>query len=258
MLNKNLSIIVTTSDKYVGLINLFFYYLMLNWSDHNTDVVIVGETINPSINHLNVKSLVVGSPATWSEQVFFGLKYVSTPYIILLMEDAFILSEVKSNSINSILDLFNSKDLDYLRLSSKGHGNFDSMLFAFDYKIDTVSICFGIWRRDFLRKLLRKNENAWEFEFNSLVRIKYFKNKIYKSNSKILDIPPGGVIVKGIINSNINYNNVFINPAVNFHWENLENLNNVTTDKTNLILRLIRIPPRYLKLIYNIFFNRFF
>jgi hypothetical protein len=176
---------------------------------------------------------------------------------MLLMEDAFILTEVNSDPIKSILDLINSKRIDYLRLSNSGHSNFDSNLFAFHHSKDTVSIVFGIWKSIYLSNLLRKNENAWEFELNSKFRINYFKDRIYKSNNKILDIPPGGVIVKGHINPNISFNDTFIKPSIVFHWENIENLKNVTTHKTNLILRLIRIPPRYIKLIYNIFFNKF-
>lgn len=247
------SIIVTTSDKYIGLLKLFFYYITLNWDISNVSIIIVGETINPNINSSNAKSIIYGNEANWSKLVDHALKFVYTEYVFLLMEDAFVLSRVNKVLIGELLAKSTSMNLDYLRFDSR---NNTDRFRKFKPNNDKISINNGLWKVDFLKRNLRSNENAWDFEFNSLLRFRFFSSKLYYFESIVFPIPSGGVIVKGKINPEIDYDKVFLTPDVDFFWNDIIELNGVTTTETTLLNRLIRIIPRYIKLFSNLFFNK--
>ena len=254
MSKSNYSIIVTTSDRYVGLIRLFFYYLEMYWGIGDKEIIVVGETTLPKINGTKIKSITYGKKINWSNQINLALKQVKSTYVFVMMEDAFLLNKVNINEINKLTKIALSNDLDYLRFSSTKNDNYN---LEFGLTYNTVSIVFGLWKREFLMKNIRTNEDAWEFELNALYRFRLLKARIMTVSLNPLSIPRGGVIIKGKINPTINYDEVFESPRISFHWNNIDSLRTSNSRLANLITRMSKIAPRYLKLIINLTFNRF-
>jgi len=251
------SVLVTTSDNYVGLIKLFIHHFRSNWPNENIKVIIIGETIVPNLESLDIKTALMGRKSNWSELVNFGLSFVITPYVFLLMEDAFLLSAVNPDNLTEIFSLSMKFNIDYLRLNVKSNVEDEFKITRFDYSKNRVSIVDGVWNVNFLKKILRKNENAWEFEFNSLSRMRLYSCNCYYSNLDLLNIPPGGVIVKGKLNNAIDVDKLLNVNNVSYEWEDINNLSGVVTEETPILRRIIKIPCRYLKLCFNLIFNNF-
>jgi hypothetical protein len=61
----------------------------------------------------------------------------------------------------------------------------------------STAIHYGFWKAIFLWKLLRINENAWEFELNSPFRARLMNAKISKAiGGYELGLVPGGLLLR--------------------------------------------------------------
>ena len=271
LLNHNLlAVVVMTSDRYFSLLDGFIYFFQRNSVFNGCDVYFGCE--NLTRKDYDKFHFIQTNEFSWSKRLHLVLDKIPHENVILLLDDFFFLLKEEHESIESVVRQFVNSDYDSLRiinlkednlleLSSLENTNF--LLESFDkkkYKNDQYFISTGTFYKTLsLKNILRINENAWEFEVNGSFRAKL--NKYYSIasfdglNKFTFGYPHTGIIARGKLIKK--YHKDISNQGFTLKWEDLE-INAVTTEDTPLIIRFLRIPPRYIKKYINIYFNKLY
>jgi hypothetical protein len=136
-----------------------------------------------------------------------ALDSIETPYILYLQEDYFLEAPVQQDDIHALLNQIEIGNASAIRLSGiDGIGPFhptcSSLIFEVDKKAKwRLSLQAALWRKSFLRSLLRKHETPWQLESYGSFRARKLKDKICcvaKKNDKfdnsIFPYRPTGVV----------------------------------------------------------------
>lgn len=260
---NEITIVVTTSDGYTSLIDGFiFFYNKFN-PDNNFNLFFALESVE--LNSYSNFNFITTYKKNWSERLHFVLESIESEFVFIIPEDFYLAHKVDllrvqdllSFSINHKIDHlggFSNQDNTTLELFSNGMEYFSVDKTWFKPYIHLFSGS-GIYRRTFLMKILRKNENIWEFETNAGYRVNQFtvNNYRYKTNSEPFAVYPPGIISRGeLTNDGSDFLKIH-----NYELEWVSQKRKVTTFEDSRAIRLARIPFRLLKRIANILFNKF-
>lgn len=268
--NSPLAIVVMTSDKYFSLVNGFIYFFTKNsiFNDHEVFFGCESKTLEDFNNFTFVKT----NKSSWSHRLFEVLSVINHSNVLLLLEDFYFLYQIDQIEVNSIKDKYLDSSFDSLivyngdRIKTNVSKNLndsgqpDNSIKLLDKSIYSGNIISvgTFYKKDSLSKLLRRNENAWEFEFNGSFRASInsaFQMGIFNtksSNENFYGYPQTGIIARGKLIER--HNKEIIHQGYFVEWIDL--ISPVTTSQTPFFLRLIRIPPRYIKRYLNIFINK--
>lgn len=254
------SLLVTTSDGYSTLVPGFIELLARHWKGTLPKIYIVGETklLNKSNTPIEVSTIMAGK-CNWSTQIFIALNQITSDYVIMLMEDCYITDFVDTQQINKIANYAYVNNLDYVDLIySKEHDRPEFLIYDKNHKPFLIRAAFGMWKREFLIKFLRKNETAWDFELMGSFRLKFIKmNMAMVYGNSLFDVFPEGIIAKGKLNPNFNFDELKSSFGIQLDWTDIDVTNVVTTHTVPKYIRAYRKILRIIKTLANVFFNDF-
>lgn len=208
----NYSIVIMTSDKYSKVLKDFKIFFLKFWPKSYQDLIVVLEL--DSIKEDEFYNLTTNSH-DWSKRLDIALNNVSTDYVIILLEDYFIFNEVYDSELQTLLEFMKFYSVNYLSWTSNinsyplklelryNHSDQSfykakSTLLNYEYLVNA----HGIYNTKSLKKLLRRNENPWQFETNASLRAHLDKNfQSYRVNGEINPFQhlKGGVLIKGVL-----------------------------------------------------------
>jgi len=125
------------------------------------------------------KAVATKAPSDWRGEVGDYLDALPDhiEYVLRIDEDALFLSPVDGEKLNAIADLMINQDLAYVRLDPVSRNLPGRIIEYFRRKLDThplrrlslsepyySSVGLAIWKRSYLRSLLRQPGTIWEFE----------------------------------------------------------------------------------------------
>lgn len=178
MNNNDISLLVSSCDKYSDLWPLFFEFFCKNWSDCPFDKYILTNNIKEIKS--DFKPINVGEDISWSDNLLFALDKINTPYIFIFLDDVLINKKVDNLLLSEILDDFEYNNGQYLKFLSQPKSNYNanssyfmSLPIGSQYRATAV---FALWKVETLKKILRSGENAWEFEEFGSIRSDVFDN----------------------------------------------------------------------------------
>jgi hypothetical protein len=250
-----------TSDKYFSLMRGFAHYLD-NSCFKGAKVHVGSETkynIGDGLNY------VVTNETNWSKRLYVTLKNVTSKSVLLLLDDFYFLNKVDCNKIFDLITYFNDTDFDsfiagpILNEIEVAKVEDNEYLISFNkkdyYSKSRYLVSNGrIFKTQSLMRLLRKNENPWEFENNASLRALLDKN--YKIlgclESVSFGFPQTGVIARGKLISS--YEERLNKDVEGFSW--IPQKSKVTDNTTPLMIRLSRILGRHFKKWSNLFLNK--
>lgn len=165
-MNADCTVLVTSCDAYRDVEAPFLALFKKYWSDCPFELVVNGETAaEPGFDRV----VLSGKGKTWSQMLVEALDQISTPYVILLMNDYFLESPVDTARILERLEQAKTFDAASLRLNPNPPGrrrfreNVD--LLEFPRNVAYCVTCqTSIWNRVFLRGIAARCKSAWEFE----------------------------------------------------------------------------------------------
>ena len=185
---SKISLLVVSCDRYSDLWKPFFTIFWRNWPDCPFPVYL-GSNYQ-SFHHPQVTVLQIGEDFSWSGGIKEMLKRIPTPYVLLFLEDFFLLEPVDTACVLSSFETLQKLNGDMLRL--KPDPPPDHLLESFpgigQIDLDTmfrVSTQTAIWRREFLLNLLQEKESAWEFEVKGSERSREMSNGFYGTREPI-------------------------------------------------------------------------
>ena len=180
------SIVVCSCDKYEDAWVPFFTLLKKNWNNCEFPIYLNTETKKYS-DPLGMGIVTLNSNPNWcwSKRLKKCLKRIDSQYIIIMLEDFFLLSTVKQNVVLDCLEWIRSDDIASICFERVGeindtkkieHGVFVKRKRGERY---TFNLQVGIWRKDILLKCLMDYESPWEFEEIGNIRSYGISEKFY-------------------------------------------------------------------------------
>lgn len=167
------TILVASCDRYADLWRPYFGLLRMRWPDRPFPVVLITEERRPELP--GVYALCLGAGLDWSTLMIRALDTVSTPYVLLTLEDFFLRRTVDTKRMMALLERVQRNQLRMLRLIPRP-GPTTIIEAAREYGVIAanapyrVSTQAAFWHVETLRQLLVPGESAWEFEVNGTKR----------------------------------------------------------------------------------------
>ena len=169
-MNEDCTVLVCSCDKYADLLEPFSVLWKKYWADCPFETVLVTES--ETENSLCFDRVVAcGKGLSWCNMLIKALDLIDTPYVMMVLDDYFLVSPVDTEQILFRLEQAKKYDAANLRLipnpmpekrnSISGPEGLREYLKNKAYCIATQT---GIWNRGFLRNLAQGKESAWEFE----------------------------------------------------------------------------------------------
>lgn len=166
MTNPDCTVLVCSCDKYADVVGPFAALYRKYWPDCPFETALVTET---DLGQSGFdRTIACGEGLNWCEMLVMALGSVTTPYVIMLMNDYYLTEPVDTSMVLSRLDQIKQFDAASLRLNPLPPGRIqwrDTDLLEMPKNVAYCVTCqVSIWNRDFLLGLAKRNKSAWEFE----------------------------------------------------------------------------------------------
>jgi hypothetical protein len=176
--NRGLSVLVVSCDRYSDLWGPFFKLFKRFWPDCPFKVYLLSNTLKPDL--AGVRNLSTGEDISWSDNLLKALKDVPEEYVLLFIDDLFLYRQVDTKEVLRLFEwiLYHGPNCvrmncyaDNLPVANLPDKRFSSLVGIVspgcNYRVSTV---LTVWKKEFLTSLLKAGESAWEFEANGSAR----------------------------------------------------------------------------------------
>lgn len=196
----NCAFLLSTCDSYEDTWEPFFKLLNKYWPDIPMRVYLNTESSKfESDGKLNFKvtSLNTSSSIPWSQRLMEVLDKIDEEYVFMVLDDFFLKSPVDNSIFEKLISIMESDDsiasiqLKASRMIQEGKiEKSSSELSIEEMNISGWKTHFvpTIWRKETLKKWLRKHESIWGFELygSQRARLWKYKEKVLIANSPII------------------------------------------------------------------------
>ncbi len=212
MHDNRYTILVSSCDAYSDLWAPFFSLLKKNWAGlENKNIVLNTESATFAFDGLKIKTYGLyknKDEVTWSKRLKAHLKLIDTKYVLVLLDDFFMESEVLDDKINLCLEEM-EKDKDIVHfgfvptlwenIDDNRYSGFELRKKNSPFRVNTQA---GLWRKSELNALIREHESPWDFEVYASIRSRLRKGKYYVAKNAekqvfVYDWFNGGAVHRG-------------------------------------------------------------
>ena len=194
---KKTAFVVISCDNYSDLWPMFIHFFEKNWADCPLDKYFI--TNNKSIPACSFKEIKIGEDISWSNGLIKALNILEDNYsqVLITLEDVPIIRRVETDLFLEITEQFEEINGNYLKFITnykqpKSYNvNFGIIPKGSLYR---PTAAYALWNIKTFISLLRKEENAWEFERFGSVRSDVFDG-FYEVNTNFFKIL--NTVIKG-------------------------------------------------------------
>lgn len=243
-MNSMATVVVSSCDKYEEAWYPFFALFRKYWEDCKFDVILNTETKKCSEPDV----ITVNASGQWCGRLNSVLDYVTTPYVILLLDDFFFNKDVNKEEIDNCINIMNSDEsiacfyYRYINCNKSNkifYNKYYELLPLSENNMYLLNLQAGLWRKSVLQDILRKmsNNSPWDFEYygydncKEILQNKHFycSNNIEGYETDINDVISYYVKLKhgiGIRNSKWLWNNkkFFKREGINVQYKELKTM----------------------------------
>ncbi len=201
--NDSLAIIVLSFDGYKDVWPYFFEAFNKYWSDCEYPIYLVNN--EAKVEYKNIHVIHTGKEVNWCDRARKAIQQIDSEYILLLLEDYLIGTEVENKNIEQVLNFIDNNDVKYFRLTNIPHlrskmKNNNNIYPIFKNEEYGINLQASIWKKQYLLTSLNNVDgSAWEFEIDFLKRAVNEKDEpfcdCFVSTANVMDIHNG--ILKG-------------------------------------------------------------
>jgi hypothetical protein len=195
---NNIALLISTYDNSEDLWSTLEQTYLQYWND--IDFPIYLTTNHKVFDSQLFNSLTIGDELSWSDNLINSLNNIHQEYVLLTFDDLFLTAKVDNKLIEQLIKRAIDRNFNYLQFyrSISNGRRVDNLIFKKSnrtrYKNSAI---WSLWKKEILLKLLKKEENAWEFERNGNIR-SYKYNDFYSTRRNVIPFING--IIKGIWN----------------------------------------------------------
>lgn len=171
------SIIYNTCDKYEYLWDGFFHLLDKYWSNCDMKIIFNTEHKDFAYGQFRIeRPMNTNTGVSWSQRIINSLNSVSTPYVIMILDDFWLKASVDTNEIQRCIDVMeNDRKLHCINFAPQPAPN---KKYRNEQKYEKRGRCaayrinaqIALWRVDYLKSIMRSYENPWQFELSGSFR----------------------------------------------------------------------------------------
>lgn len=191
---SDVTIVVSSCDKYSALWEPFFASLFKYWPTLNTDhkdskILLVAN--KQQYQHPRITMVNIPNETSWTDNILQALQQVDTKYVLLFLDDYWLDTPVNEQRLAELLQLVRTTDAAMLQISyndmryqsGEPHPNIDEVMYRNKYAHYKLSLQLAVWDRQTLLDLLRPGENPWEFELAGTVRSHGYPREVFTVSS---------------------------------------------------------------------------
>lgn len=178
---EDLTILVSSCDKYSPLWDPFFVSLFKQWPSlmhDNRELPIMLIANNKSFPNPRVKTINIPNEISWSDNMITALNQVNTKYVLVALDDYWINAPVNEQRLYEIYNTMQHEDAAMLQVSVNEqrwqpgveHGIVPNLLYTDKFKHYKATLQLAIWNTEALKFLLRPGESPWDFELAGTAR----------------------------------------------------------------------------------------
>ena len=194
-MNKDVTILVNSCDKYEDAWEPFFRLLKIQWPEcENCKIVLSTESKIYNCDFLNVKTII--SPLSpkncaWSTRLKHTLEQIDTEYVLFFLEDFFLLEKVQTDIFEKALSILkNNAKICLVEFPSveQNYKAIESIIYEKVFKKVSLiepyraKVMVSLWRKKDFQNLLFENENPWVCEKETSIRTIAYNKKILRQD----------------------------------------------------------------------------
>jgi hypothetical protein len=183
---KDITIVVSSGDKYAEFWDPFFTLLFKNWPSLNTankDIPIILITNKRAYTNPRVQNIQILNDKGWSDNMVDVLKQVKTKYVLYLQEDHFITS-LDEKRLHDLVQLLQKDSIAYIQIAAlvpiqlTGEDYPKSVNVKHKGRYDPwrTSLESCLWKKEDLELLIKPGESPWDFECAGSIRSQGMRN----------------------------------------------------------------------------------
>lgn len=227
-MKSGIPLIVSSCDKCSDLWQSFFWLLKKNWTGFDRKVYLCTDSKVFSYEGLDIDCPLRMPPgSTWSENLLTLLNHIDEEYVLFMLDDFWLKSQVDVDGLQQYEDIIQTDDtIGFICLIHQIVPSVENPLSAdysglIEYGMKTpyrVTTQAGLWRKDYLNSLLRRYESAWWFEMFGSKRSRHSKYCSYVVEESVFDYDESGVLFRGSyirehVDEFMDDSNVVLNPS---------------------------------------------
>lgn len=211
---KNISMILSSCDKYEDAWVPFCKQLKSNWPSFNMPVYLNTENKSFSFEGMDIRTPFSGKNIQykqWSDRLLKLLAEIEEDYILFFLDDFWLTASVNEEKFERIFS-YMKKDHNIgfvcLKQELKDYSSQKDKDSCVDCEYPELWQCnngksfrittqVGIWKKSYLIKILRAHESVWYFETRATKRACYYREKVYDAKESVFVYPIGGFLGGG-------------------------------------------------------------
>ena len=206
-INNNVTMIFCTCDAYSDMWKDFFFLLKKYWPEFDGEIILNTETKAFQYDGFSItEPLYCTNDISWSERLSRSLDRAKNPYVLIMLEDFYLNAPVDHSTFCKTLEHMKENpgvvSVTYLPEfgAYKPVKSLPGFFLRRQFSRYKITAHITLYRKDYLRALLKKTESAWEFELNGTIR-SWFKRGAFLSPSNtdhaVFPYDRGSLILKG-------------------------------------------------------------
>ncbi len=187
-IDNDFSILVCSCDEYSDVWPPFFAFFRKHWPECPWPLHMM--TNQKEFDFPSLSIVKVGF-APWGERFLKAIEQVGGKYILILMEDYFLLEKPDEDFLRQAVAFMREQRASYLRLFPRpGPDRITGTLEGIEIgEIDKhsdyrVSLQASIWDVDYLKRLTRREDSTWDFEIEGTRRSNQMDDKLYSVSDR--------------------------------------------------------------------------
>jgi hypothetical protein len=167
------TVLAPSCDAYSDLWQPFFTQFFRHWPDCPFQVCLGSN--RQRYDDSRVTTITADHGNNWTNRVRAQLQTIQTPYVLMILEDFFLRSRVRTADVLECLAFIDACHGHMVRLVPRpspddpvpGHPALGRVRPGSPYRLSTQA---AIWRRETLISLMRDDESIWQFELDGSPR----------------------------------------------------------------------------------------
>ena len=165
-MSPQLSILISSCDKYSNLWNAHVLFQKRYWhgAPCKTYLVTDAET-NRKLDGIEI--IVANNEMDFSMRIQYALNYIDTPYVLLTLDDYFLIRPVCREKIDYLMEYAQKNSVDYLLMYDRRKAKPKEYQPIVPINLNekyAVNLYPAIWNKEFLAKTAKENLSPWMYE----------------------------------------------------------------------------------------------
>lgn len=188
---QNVKILISSCDKYRDAWYPFFSLIKINGKELcDYQFILLTESETFEFPGLDIK--VINIPEkSWGKRMLRAVDIIEAEYIFLLLEDFFLdkpFNNEKFEEVLKYMECHSDIGMTHITQTKKPHEETSDIMFERKYEVLNIVITAAIYRKNFLKKVLRANDTPWDYETYAGTRAQHLKQRVMQYNEKYPEI----------------------------------------------------------------------